>query len=105
MSTNIHVLVIDPKFHPDHLGYVPSFLDENDPRKAAEQFNERYQGGWRAQEGFTTNNDAPTLYYPGDPPLNPLACFEWREEIVFVYPYGYIGIFQPDGSFEICRMD
>jgi glyoxylase-like metal-dependent hydrolase (beta-lactamase superfamily II) len=98
------IVVIDPKFHPDHLGFIPTFLDENDPRPAREQFNERYvYGGWRSQEGFT--NEEATLFYPGDPPLKPLACFGFREEMIFVYRYGYIAIFQTDGSFEACRMD
>jgi hypothetical protein len=100
------VLVIDPKnFHPDHVGFIPSFLVDNDPRPAREQFNERYCGGWRPQEGFTVHDGAPTLHYPGDPPLKPLAVMVWRDETIFIYPYGYVSIFQTDGSFEACRMD
>jgi hypothetical protein len=104
---NVNVLVIDPEFQPDHLGFVPSFLNENDPRPAREQFNDGYAhgGGWRPQTGFTNPGGDPALHYPGDPPLEPLACFEFRDEIIFVYRYGYIAIFQPDGSFEACRMD
>jgi hypothetical protein len=37
--------------------------------------------------------------------MKPLACFVWREETIFVYLYGYVAIFQTDGSFEVCRMD
>jgi hypothetical protein len=102
------VLVIDPKnFHPDHVGFLPGFLVDDDPRPVREQFNERYAhgGGWRPQEGFKADGETPTLLYPGDPPLKPLACMVFREETIFIYPYGYVAIFQPDKSFEVCRMD
>jgi hypothetical protein len=97
------VIAIDPRFHLDDLGYIPTFLDENDPRPAREQFNERYCSGWRPQPGFT--NREAVLHYPGDPPFKPLACFEWRDEMIFFYKHAYVAIFQPDGSFEVCRMD
>jgi hypothetical protein len=98
------ILTLDPGCHPDDLGFIPTFIDESDPRPAREQFDERYvYGGWRPQEGFT--NDEATLFYPDDPPLKPLACFALREEMIFVYPHAYVAIFQPDGSFECSRMD
>jgi hypothetical protein len=101
------ILVIDlQRFHPDHVGEIPSFLDTWDQRPAREQFQERYvYGGWRPQDGFKTRDGRPTLYYPGDPPLHPLACMALRDEVIFIYPHGYVAIFQPDGSFEACRMD
>lgn len=101
------VLAIDPRFHLDDLGFIPSFLDDNDPRKAAEQFHQHYAhgGGWRPQSGFERVGDTPTLIYPGDPPFKPLAMIDFRDEAIFLYPCAYVGIFQPDGSFEVCRMD
>jgi len=91
---------------PDDLGLIPYFLLEADPRPAAEQFNERYAhgGGWRPQEGFTLL-PSRALKYPGDSPMKPLAMIQFRKELIMIYPYGYVAIIQPDGSFEACRMD
>ena len=103
------VLLVDPRCTLDHVGFIPTFLDEDDPRPAAEQFNERYMavgGGWRPQKGFTVRDGRPTLYYPGDPPPEPLAVMTLHgAETIFIYRYGYVAIFQDDGSFEACRMD
>jgi hypothetical protein len=105
--THPPVLVLDLRYlDPGYVGEIPNFLDVDDPRPAAEQFQERYvYGGWRPQEGFTAINGTPILQYPGDPPLEPIACMALREELIFVYRYAYVSIFQKDGSFEACRMD
>jgi hypothetical protein len=88
------------------LGFIPDFLSENDPRSAREQLDSNYPhgGGWRPQPGFAMlpNGD---LSYPGDPPFAPLAETKLRNEIIRVYHYSYVAIIQPDGSFEVCRLD
>lgn len=102
------VLILNPRYSdPNYFGLIPSFLDLDDPRPAKEQFAERYvYGGWRPQDGFIADpNGLPTLHYPGDPPLEPIAVMTFREELIFVYLHGYVSIFQKDGSFEACRMD
>jgi hypothetical protein len=101
------VLITDMRYaDPNFVGFIPTFLDTDDPRPAAEQFQERYvYGGWRKQEGFTIRDGKPTLYYPGDPPLVPIAVMPLRDELIFVYLHGYVAIFQKDGTFEACRMD
>jgi hypothetical protein len=100
------VVLIDLRAHPHHVGLLPTFLDANDPRPAAEQFQERYlYGGWRPQEGFTKGRKRYELLFPGDPPLNPIAAMMLGEETIMVYQHGYVAIWQPDGSFEMCRMD
>ena len=101
------VIILDMRYSdPNFVGFIPTFLDLDDPRPAKEQFADRYHyGGWRNQEGFTTVNGTPTLQYPGDPPLNPIAAISLRDELIFVYLHGYVSIFQKDGSFEACRMD
>ena len=100
------VLLVDHRAHPDHVGFLPTFLDLNDPRPAAEQFQERYlYGGWRPQEGFTKGRRRYELLYPGDPPLTPIAAMQLGDETIMVYWHGYVAIWQQDGSFEICRMD
>jgi hypothetical protein len=87
------------------LGELLTFLDENDPRPAREQFNERYQwGGWKPMEGFTL--DGTILHYPGDPPFKPWAMISFRNEGILVYPADFVAIIQEDGvTFEVARMD
>ena len=101
------VLILDMRYaDPNFVGFIPTFLDTNDPRPAKEQFAERYEyGGWRNQDGFTAVDGTPVLKYPGDPPLHPIAMMALRDEAIFVYLHGYVAIFQKDGSFEACRMD
>jgi len=79
----IQINIIHPRAHLSDLGLLPSFLNENDPRPAAEQFNDRYMfGGW-----------------------HPMAGFKMNDELILVYPGDWVAIVQPDKSFEVCRMD
>jgi len=97
---------LHPRMTPEHLGFLPGWLDENDPRPAKEQFNQNYQhgGGWDPFEGFKLikNN---WLTYPDDPPLRPLAQCQFRDELIVFYDHAWVMIKQADGSFEVCRMD
>lgn len=43
--------------------------------------------------------------YPGDPPLYPLAQTQLRDELIIFYDHEIVAVFQPDGSFEACRMN
>jgi hypothetical protein len=99
------VIKLDPRAHPDELGLIPSFLDSTDPRPAAVQFNENYQhgGGWRPMKDFTLKN--LTLKYPGDPPMQPVYGLRFRDEMILIYPYGFVAVVQKDGAFEAARMD
>lgn len=88
------------------LGLIPQFLRSDDPRPAREQLNERYQfGGWQPMSGFTLGEKLLTLNYPDDPPLKPFGFAILREEVIAVYPHGWVAIFQMDKSFEIARLD
>lgn len=97
------------KMHPDcteeMLGFIPFFLSDQDPRSAKEQFNENYAhaGGWQPFEGFKMVDDG--LLYPGDPKTMLLAETKLRDETIRFYEHAWVAIVQPDGSFEICRMD
>jgi hypothetical protein len=100
------VLLLHPRCTPDHVGFIPSFIDCDDPRPAKEQFAERYvYGGWHNQAGFKPGNAAYSLAYPGDPPLLPIAAMALRDELIMIYDCGYVAIWQKDGTFEACRMD
>lgn len=91
----------------DLVGFIPTFLSENDPRPAREQFNTGYihGGGWRPFDKFAFNPQSLALKYPGDPPMQPVAKMTLRDEQIYVYPYAWVLILQKDGSHEIARMD
>jgi hypothetical protein len=90
--------------HPAALGLLPDFLSEDDPRPAAKQFDERYRhGGWRPLPGFAMSGNE--LLYPGDPPQPPIALVILRGEVILLYDYDFVAIVQPDGSFEVSRLD
>lgn len=87
------------------LGFIPMFLNENDPRSAREQLDANYQhgGGWYPMPKWKMDGD--TIQYPGDKPLKPVAMAHLRDEIIYVYPYSWVCVVQKDGSFEVSRMD
>jgi hypothetical protein len=86
-------------------GFIPSFLHADDPRPAAEQFNERYIGGWQNFPGLTFNRDDITLSYPGDPVMKALSALVFRNEVLLLFPSSWVVIVQDDHSWEACRMD
>ena len=87
------------------LGRLPSFLSENDPRPAREQLDAGYKkfGGWKPFKGFTMT--ARGLEYPNDPPQPLLAETRLRDEVVQLYKGSWVVVIQPDGNYEIARMD
>ena len=98
--------MLHPMMVPQALGFLPQFLDEDDQRPAKEQIDGNYQhgGGWRNIPGFTHLGEH-RMKYPGDPELRPLAQTKLRDEVIVFYDYSFVAIFQPDGSFEISRID
>jgi hypothetical protein len=97
-------IMLHPKAKPDMLGYIPDFLSEDDPRRAADQINANYShaGGWRPFQGFrmAANGD---LIYPRDPPIKALAETMLRQEIIKFYEHSWLLIIQPDGTWEVSR--
>lgn len=97
--------LLNPRVTFYDIGAIPQFLDLDDPRPAAEQFNERYvYGGWHPQSGFYCTTRY-RLQFPGDPELSPLAVMMLRDETIMIYDLAYVAIWQKDGTFEACRMD
>ena len=90
---------------PVDWGFIPAFLDGDDPRPAAEQFNERYIGGWNPFEGFTLDLDDGVLSYPGDPPMKAVSAILFRDEWIILFPYSWVLIIQQDKSWQVSRMD
>src|SRR4029077_2979212 len=88
------------------LGFLPGLIDEDDPRGVKEQLDDKYRygGGWRPRPGLTLRPDQ-SLKYPGDPPLKPIAISQLRKEVILLYPHDWLCVIQPDGSFEVSRVD
>jgi len=103
----IDVEYLHPLAKPDHVGALPEFLSEHDPRPAKEQFHQNYAhgGGWFPMHGFEKDARTHVLRYPGDPPLVPLARMRFRDEVILVYEASIVVIIQKDGSYEAARMD
>lgn len=99
-------MIVDGKSTPEDLGFIPSFLDPDDPRSAREQLDANYQhgGGWDPRPKFTLNKDG-SLSYPGDPDMYPIALTTLHDVTVIVYPYSWVVLMQKDRSFEIARLD
>ena len=89
----------------DDWGFIPTFLHDDDPRPAKEQFNDRYLGGWNKFSGFTFNESDGTLKYPGDPTMNTLGAMIFRDEMILLYPSAWVLILQQDKTWEVARMD
>lgn len=89
----------------DAAGLIPSFLDDTDPAPARTQFDQKYVGGWRPFLGHEFDPYTGYLHYPEDPPLEPLCVIGFRDELIYIYPFAWVTIVQPDGSYETARMD
>lgn len=87
------------------VGYIPSFLSEDNPEPAAKQFNANYAhgGGWQPMKGWTFSNGV--LSYPGDPQEHPVAKLTFRDETIYVYNHAWVCIVQANSDFEVARMD
>lgn len=105
----IRFKMIDPRMTEDDLGFLPHFFSQADLRPAKEQLNENYAhgGGWHPYGEGKWKLDLVThkLHYPGDPPMKVLAEAKLRDELILFYNYAIVAIVQPDGSFEVARID
>lgn len=112
-SERVTPLTLWQLLHPsctiDDLGWLPLMILTSDPRPIREQLDERYAhgGGWSPMgDGrWEFNRDTHRLKYPGDPWMNPLAITKIRDETLILYPYAFVLVLQPDGSYEVARVD
>jgi hypothetical protein len=95
-----------PYATPAMLGYLPGFLDDDNPCSAREQLDRAYQhgGGWHPLKGHQMLSGGD-LKYPGDPPTPLLAETRLRDEVIRFYRHALVAVVQPDGTYEISRMD
>jgi hypothetical protein len=102
----VNFQILDARITHEDLGLLPMFLNPENPKSAKDQIDDSYQhgGGWRPFKGFKLGADN-TLSYPNDPALHPIAQTKVGQELVVVYPYGWVAVIQPDRSFEVARVD
>jgi len=98
--------MLEKHMTPEVLGFIPYWLNEDNPKSAAQQINDCYQhgGGWRPFKGFKMLK-GHVLRYPGDPEMKPLAEAFMREELVVFYRHAWVAVVQPNGDFEVARVD
>lgn len=100
------------KFHHplmslEHLGFIPFWISEENPKGIADQIDDGYRfGGFKAHpiKNFKVEREF-CLKYPGDPLLKPLATLELRDETFVFYDHAICAVFQKDGSFVAARID
>lgn len=98
--------LLHPKASLEMLGFIPHFLSEANPQRAREQLHNAYAhgGGWLPLSGWSLLPDG-RIQYPGDEPVLALAETKLRDETIRVYLHAWVAIIQPDGTFEVSRMD
>jgi len=94
-----------PQARIEMLGYIPDMISEADPRPAREQIdaNYRHGGGWSSFKGHVMKPNG--LQYPGDPLVPLLYEATLRDETIRFYDCAWVAIVQPDGSYDIARID
>ena len=102
--------LMHPRMTAEMLGLIPSFFHDNDPRSAREQIDDRYAhgGGWRPIKGFRLLPSRTIQYYDAEGPEEPLPVLAYchlRDEVICFYAHCWVAIIQPDGSFEVSRLD
>lgn len=97
---------LHPDATPDHLGYIPSFIDPTSDVPLREQIDGAYISGWNSFKGFTFNSETHTLKYPGDPAYLPIAKYVHKptEETLYLYDSAWVCIVK-GSSFEVARLD
>lgn len=105
----LNFTLIHPKATQAMLGLIPSFLSPNNPAPAKEQIDANYQhgGGWRKMEKWKYDPKTKAITYPGDEsrPEHLLAEARLRDELILIYTHAWVCIVQPDGYFEVARVD
>jgi hypothetical protein len=103
-------IALNPELDPRALGFLPEILLDEDVRPVKEQLNDRYAhgGGFRpfGNEKFKLDRMTMVLRYPGDPPFVPAAFTQIGNETVIFYPQcSLLLILQPNGDWEVTRVD
>lgn len=100
-----------PRVSHSAIGLIPHLIWDN-ATPAREIFAKTYAhgGGWNPFEGFKLvirDDGRRTIKYPGDPALVELASAvrPTTGETIVVFQHAWVMVIQPNGDFEISRMD
>ena len=98
------------ELHPGGLDYaagIIGLLDNLDePFVAQIERNYQHGGGWRPLPGWTFDGQARTIKYPRDEALKPLVEIVTEAgDVALVYAYAWVCVVQPDGAFDVARLD
>lgn len=99
--------MLHPRVTLDHLGLVPAWLDDRNPKGLCDQMDDGYRfGGFKQypMDGFKVEREF-CLKYPGDPLMRPLAKASLRDEVICFYDAAIFAVFQKDGTFKVARFD
>lgn len=108
----LHWEFLHPRCTIAHLGHIGALMRQDSTLTAAQQITRLYPfGGWNPT--FRSKDSGCQLKhlgggvmkYPGDPLQRPIAKAQLRDETIYVYDSEFWVIVQPDGSFEMARLD
>ena len=97
-----------PGMRRDFVDGLPDFDDQSDDAESArEQLDRVYcdeGGAWHPTSGFDIKS-GNELYRDGKFYSNPIAQAWLRHELILLYESDWVAVVQPDGSFEVARLD
>ncbi|RPI45491.1 MAG: hypothetical protein EHM67_02380 [Hyphomicrobiaceae bacterium] len=100
-------IALDHRVTEDLLGFLPLIFDDRDPAPAREQVEAKYAhgGGWQPLPDWRVDVATGLAKYPGDSAIKPVCATMIRDEKILLYPHSWVCIIQPDGSYEMARID
>lgn len=108
------------RVEPYAMQLINEIFQDDDPRDAKEQLAERYDTyhmecgtrGFRLQGNWRTPGEAVIQFWEDgvaedaqDSPLPEIARATLRDETLILMVYDWLVIVQPDGAFEVTRVD
>jgi hypothetical protein len=106
------VVIMLQNVDPEMLGFLPHFLNPDDPRSATEQLDANYQhgGGWHPLKGWKFDRETHAIQYCDDEvrcdePYLPVAMSVLHGDVVYFYPDAWVAVLKASGAVEVARMD
>lgn len=101
--------LVHPRADIDMLGYVPLFITRTSDVPLKKQFDAEYVSGWKTSASkWVRDTERNTLQgHPEDPPFPMIARYQHKPtgELLEFYTSCFTAIVQPDGTFEVARLD
>jgi hypothetical protein len=99
--------LVHPRATFDMLGYVPGFIDISSDAPLRDQINAGYVSGWHRSASEWVRISNTLQGHPEDPPFPMIARYRHQPtgELLEFYTSCYTAIVQPDGTFEVARLD